>query len=382
MRSIVGLALLMIGVTIGVYAYYPETVDQHVRQANITRIIAPVGNTLHPATAQAALEPASQAAAETSIVRHFSPIARTFSPGGQLFANTRDERNAERTAAISTSSIAPARPSLVATGWSTVVTPAVPSKSGTEPLKSSLPTNGSARYALIRDIQKELKRVGCYWGKIDGDWGPGSKRAMQGFVRTVNATLPTNKPDYILLALARSQTAQVCGVTAPAPIIAHNTRTLDKKVAAKNSPRSARRAARVSPVSVPQPRLARVGQLPVARHQARHPDGPLPGRMAVGGPLPHRVKATHRAPGVRAVPATSRETFYDDVTEPEYARQRPAHTRRAIPQRRQNIIKQQKKRRVATRAAAKKARPRSRRYRRSKRRGHNPLRNILRQGVY
>lgn len=74
------------------------------------------------------------------------------------------------------------------------------------------PVDNAARWKLARDLQRELRRVGCYSGKIDGDWGPGSRRAMAGFVAKVNASLPVQEPDYILLSLLRGQRAQVCGL--------------------------------------------------------------------------------------------------------------------------------------------------------------------------
>ncbi len=84
---------------------------------------------------------------------------------------------------------------------------------GIQPLKGGTrPVDDAARWKLARNLQRELRRVGCYSGKIDGDWGPGSQRAMAGFVAKVNASLPVQEPDYILLSLLRSQRAQVCGL--------------------------------------------------------------------------------------------------------------------------------------------------------------------------
>lgn len=55
----------------------------------------------------------------------------------------------------------------------------------------------------IRDLQNELKRLGCYSGPIDGDWGPASRYAAARFTGAVNAALPIDKPEPALLALAR-----------------------------------------------------------------------------------------------------------------------------------------------------------------------------------
>ncbi|MEZ5842617.1 MAG: peptidoglycan-binding domain-containing protein [Hyphomicrobiaceae bacterium] len=63
---------------------------------------------------------------------------------------------------------------------------------------------------LARLLQSELRRVGCYAGDIDGDWGPGSKRAMQAFTERVNSTLPVDAPDLVLLSLVRGHNRQIC----------------------------------------------------------------------------------------------------------------------------------------------------------------------------
>ncbi|MEZ5817162.1 MAG: peptidoglycan-binding domain-containing protein [Hyphomicrobiaceae bacterium] len=73
----------------------------------------------------------------------------------------------------------------------------------------------SAETRLAESIQKELKRVGCYAGDLDGDWGPETRRAMKAFNDRVNATLPTDQPDYILLTLLQGHSAKACGAVCP-----------------------------------------------------------------------------------------------------------------------------------------------------------------------
>jgi hypothetical protein len=89
---------------------------------------------------------------------------------------------------------------------------------GTRPtnrLTSSKPADADARRELTKDLQGELKRVGCYEGEIDGRWGPETKRAMGAFTDRVNATLPVEDPDYILLALVQGHAARTCGNACP-----------------------------------------------------------------------------------------------------------------------------------------------------------------------
>ncbi len=81
--------------------------------------------------------------------------------------------------------------------------------------KTAAPLDGRSRAALAREIQTELKRVGCYGGAIDGSWGTASKRAMVAFIERVNASLPLNEPDDILLLLVKSHTPGTCGISCP-----------------------------------------------------------------------------------------------------------------------------------------------------------------------
>jgi len=73
----------------------------------------------------------------------------------------------------------------------------------------------AAETRLIEAIQKELKRVGCYSGDIDSDWGHETRRAMRAFNDRVNATLPIDRPDYILLTLLQGHAAKACGAACP-----------------------------------------------------------------------------------------------------------------------------------------------------------------------
>ena len=52
------------------------------------------------------------------------------------------------------------------TGWQTTVV------SAATPAPTELtPRDPDARYKLVLDIQQQLRRVGCYWGRMDGSWG-------------------------------------------------------------------------------------------------------------------------------------------------------------------------------------------------------------------
>jgi hypothetical protein len=75
------------------------------------------------------------------------------------------------------------------------------------------------RVTLIRTLQFELKRVGCYSGEINGVWTTSSRMAMKSFTDEVNASLPIDNPDYILLSLVQQRQGTVCTTTeAKAPL--------------------------------------------------------------------------------------------------------------------------------------------------------------------
>jgi hypothetical protein len=64
--------------------------------------------------------------------------------------------------------------------------------------------------ALVGSIQSELKRLGCYGGSIDRNWGTaGTKRALADFAK--HASLPAPKePDAAFLSALKGQLARVC----------------------------------------------------------------------------------------------------------------------------------------------------------------------------
>jgi hypothetical protein len=72
------------------------------------------------------------------------------------------------------------------------------------------------RVALTRELQRELRRVGCYEGEISGVWSPSSRMAMKTFTDQVNARLPIDQPDHILLKLVQNHKDKACGKPCPA----------------------------------------------------------------------------------------------------------------------------------------------------------------------
>lgn len=176
MKRLSGVLLILSGISIGAYAYLPEQPDGAAKLRELTRISAA------PDREARALDRDSVAA-----VTGLSVTAPT---------------------AVAPAYTQPAKPST----WTTVVSV---DNTGPAPMTSSRPGDGEARADLARSIQRELKRVGCYGGDITGLWNPSTRRAMSAFMDRVNATLPVDQPDYILLTLVQGHKAAACGAPCP-----------------------------------------------------------------------------------------------------------------------------------------------------------------------
>ncbi len=71
------------------------------------------------------------------------------------------------------------------------------------------------RASLTRTLQSELRRVGCYDGYINGDWTTLTRNAMKAFTDYVNARLPVDKPDIVLLSLIQGYEGKACRGSCP-----------------------------------------------------------------------------------------------------------------------------------------------------------------------
>jgi hypothetical protein len=71
-------------------------------------------------------------------------------------------------------------------------------------------------FALTRELQRELKRVGCFTGEIDGTWTSAVRSAAKTFTDRVNAALPSDRPDPVLLSLLQGHHGNACGEACPA----------------------------------------------------------------------------------------------------------------------------------------------------------------------
>jgi hypothetical protein len=83
-----------------------------------------------------------------------------------------------------------------------------------DPPSRATPRPGD-RAGIARELQRELKRVGCYWGELNGAWTPATRKAAKSFTERINAALP-DEPDLVLLTLVQAQQGEVCGAGCPA----------------------------------------------------------------------------------------------------------------------------------------------------------------------
>jgi len=244
MRGLGGIVLLA-GIGVGLFVYFPAPVDRDTSLEEAKRTIA-------SRAAEQAMQP--RLAPVEAVARPSSRLA-SFSPGPSLtLAHARG-----RVASIAQPAAVPpaARVETVA-NWQTSVAPA----SG-----SLDPQDPDARYRLVVDIQQELKRVGCYWGRASGAWNNSTREAMREFTTHANAALPVDKPDYLLLTLLKSHNGRSCGAPDTTTAAAAPAEVLPWKPARNNNAQAAQPQRLFTPV-------------PMSTVSTE----PLPGRMSIGGP--------------------------------------------------------------------------------------------------
>jgi hypothetical protein len=163
------------------------------------------------------------------------------------------------------------------------------------PRASAIPRD---RDTLTRELQKELRRVGCYDGELNGAWTPATRRAMKAFTDRVNATLPVEEPDGVLFAMVQGQQDRVCGK--PCPVgqgISEDGRCLPNAILAKATKKAAPPVAmaqlpKAYPPPAERPAPAATGWSTTITAVAPTPlppvvavgSPPTEGRMALAGP--------------------------------------------------------------------------------------------------
>jgi hypothetical protein len=207
-----------------------------------------------------------------------------------------DDKRPDRPVVVASQFSTPAAASGLPFSAPVVVTMAPrPSEPRAAPKAAFVPQD---RDTLARELQKELRRVGCYEGALSGAWTFQTKQAMKAYLDRVNASLPVEEPDAVLYAMVQGQQDRVCGKPcpggqglsedgrcvpnailakatkptspAPAPVVAHAP-TADPPPAAHPGPAITGWSTAVTAAAPPPaPALA---------------SAPVGGRMALAGPL-------------------------------------------------------------------------------------------------
>ncbi|HKA65765.1 MAG TPA: hypothetical protein VKD00_08645, partial [Methyloceanibacter sp.] len=76
---------------------------------------------------------------------------------------------------------------------------------------------GATRQELAQDILVELKRIGCYFGSINGNWGARSQLALERFNRHAALELPLDAPQQASLDALRGWKGPHCPVEKAVP---------------------------------------------------------------------------------------------------------------------------------------------------------------------
>ena len=257
MRSLSGLTLLLAGIGVALLVYFPAPVDS-----------------------------AASRAAHVAAIK-FKPVSRLgqFSPSIALSVPT---PLGPRLAGLEIAAAAVLQAAVVhetQLGWQTMIVAATT----TGPTELT-PRDADARNKLAQEIQQQLRRVGCYWGRVDGSWDSVTKDAMREFTDRVNATLPLDQPDYAQLALVQSQSDEVCGACPTGQALSASRRCV--------GPIMAQTVA--SPPKEVLPWMANaVPDAPSAVRLFKPvPTGPVPGRMALGALVPISVDVQQDVPPV------------------------------------------------------------------------------------
>lgn len=121
--------------------------------------------------------------------------------------------------------------------------PAAPRIAGNDPT----PEGVTVPEDLASGVQEQLKRVGCYGKKVDGQWGEGSRSALRTYFETIKGEMPeTLEPTaelYLALTQAKEETCK------PEPVAAKPKATT--KTSTGTKPKTAAPAQKAEPAPAP-----------------------------------------------------------------------------------------------------------------------------------
>jgi hypothetical protein len=372
MGKFAGLVMILAGVGTAAYVYPAMTTatDRGERQAADAAAIATAGSVAKVEPPAIRLQPTTTTSGPAKVSpRVISAEPQPGKPG--LFGSTSASTSDTTTGATPTpsgqtlpSSLTPLAPAQVAQATKPIEAPV--------PVAAKKPkADDEARTTLTREIQRELKRVGCFGGDVDGVWSSGTRQAMKSFNDRVNATLPIDDPDHILKTLVQGHPGGACGKScpsgqsaasdgrclptaiiaqqpagkkpadrvalAPSPAVSPSTSTAPSSVATPAAPTT---TATPAAPSTWETRVTSAPAAPLPAPQTTQPMGAiaaavqpsvpasridaLPGRMAMGAPeVPAPVPAINVGPAPTEPVLRQTQSAADAAGEPKLKRAAP-----------------------------------------------------------
>jgi hypothetical protein len=111
--------------------------------------------------------------------------------------------------------------------------------------------------ALVQLIKKELKRLGCYAGRIDDDWASSeTKSSVTRFAKYANLSVPKN-PDIEFLNVVRGRSGRVCPLECGTQKIDRNGQCVARD---KEPAKPSARPTEVKEVAIPVDRAAQIAR--------------------------------------------------------------------------------------------------------------------------
>jgi uncharacterized caspase-like protein len=141
---------------------------------------------------------------------------------------------------------------------------------------------GASRQELAQDMLAELKRIGCYFGRLDGNWSGRSQLALERFNRLASLELPLDEPQQASLDALKGWKGPHCPIEKAVP-----PRFKQRPVVAPKKEAPPRKAVRASPPKPPrvqafeprpQPRPQEHGSDEVRELQRAFPSSAWPGQ--------------------------------------------------------------------------------------------------------
>ncbi len=264
MGRLLGFGLVASGLAIAGLAWMPSGEKQASQQlASLVRIASEGARPDRAETTVRASAPDAAAAP----MRTFSPDRPMMSPSAQPVTS---QPHAEIPVRTAERPVADPRQRDYPAASPAAPLPDTPARPDGPRLTSVKPGDDASKHALTRSIQAELTRVGCFDGDADGTWSSATRRAMKTFTERVNASLPTEEPDYILLTLLQGHAARACGKACPVgQALSNDGRCEPRAILAQRDPNA-------------------------------KPKAPLPGRMAAGAPVTPETAPTVAEADLRA----------------------------------------------------------------------------------